>query len=947
MASSTSSAAMIINDTAKADHLAVSVGETSAPTVTSSAATTDHERQPLLPGSDATAQTKSAMAITTDRRDAKVNGADDGDDGSLPPSLRRARLCRIVGLTSLPAVAAWIALGVMYPDAVNPTKYEVAHSLFDVLLVDAIHLLLMTVVLQCTSPERQKRGLCSYGGCCRRQTAGGTVVAVGVKTPTAVKGGSSTSETPLLNYLFHFTVLFAIGLFSKVWVFAGWKKGGGDQLPMYQAVWSPVAFTISSVTCLLHVALLLGMSRIDFPSTTKLHFASLRKILRPYFIPTGVVNKIIVSVTVIVVLASRFSNIVAPLMMGRAVDRLTADPPEMPYTEVILFGVFSLLPTLFQELQEVLSAWVWRVAFAEVAEHTFRHVHALSLEWHLKKRMGNVVRAMDRGLNAAESLVGWVVLYMGPAFASACATFVLFVVHFDQPTVAAVTAFFLAFYCWLTYVLTMWKRKFNESMNTHDNEMHEKATDALINFETVKYFTNEEYEARNYAKSVRQFQSFSYAATASGAVLNFSQQTAIQLCTVLALLLSANVAMQHRYVTPPKGGTAASSGPGAGTFVSINLYLMQLFEPLSYLGSIYSWIIQAAVNMQNLSQLLAETPDIVDRAGAVPLRVIGEGSHTAAAAGAGAGGGMGVEFRNVTFKYPAQAIGQGLKQVSFNVAPGTTTAIVGHTGSGKTTISRLLFRFYEPQDGEVLVNGQRIQDVTQHSLRSAIGMVPQDTVMFNDSIRHNIGYGMPNATQREIEDVAQQAQILTFIQQLEKGWETVVGERGLKLSGGEKQRVAIARCLLKNPPIVVLDEATSALDNKTEKEVQLALACLRGRTTIIIAHRLTTVQNADQIVVLKGGRVVQRGRHEELLAQEKGEYAEMWFAQRNHEEVVAGADVEGAEGAAAAAPVVASSAAAVAPASPAGSATRPGGASFSGSSKFVHPELEPSDDDDE
>lgn len=303
----------------------------------------------------------------------------------------------------------------------------------------------------------------------------------------------------------------------------------------------------------------------------------------------------------------------------------------------------------------------------------------------------------------------------------------------------------------------------------------------------------------------------------------------------------------------------------AGGFVAIQLYIFNVFSPLSYLGTIYAGIMNATINMQNLSDLLGEEADVVDSRDAKDLVVE-------------SGKGCDIAFADVSFRYASQAEGQGLKNISFHVPAGTTTAIVGQTGSGKTTVSRLIFRFYDAQGGSVVVDGKDVRNLKQKSLRAAIGIVPQDTVMFNDTLRYNIAYGKADATQEEIEGAAERAQLTDFIRRLEKGWDTAVGERGLKLSGGEKQRVAIARCLLKNPPVVVLDEATSALDNKTEKEVQDALKSLAGRTTIVVAHRLTTVRHADQIIVMKQGVIVERGTHDELMAA-NGEYASMWNAQ--------------------------------------------------------------------
>jgi len=601
--------------------------------------------------------------------------------------------------------------------------------------------------------------------------------------------------------------------------------------------------------------------RVDYPPTLRLRSASVRQILKPYFVPEGFKNKLFVAASWVLMFAGKGCGVLSPIFLSRAVDQMNAKPPESPYLNIVIFGTLALVPRVFEEIQDIVVSNVWRIAYIEVADRTFRHVHSLSLEWHLQKKMGHVIRYMDRGMNAAQQLVAYVIMYIGPAVAVAVSAFAVFGTEFNQPRIAAVCFIFMAAYVWLTVVVTVWRKIFFTQMNVHDNDLHDKATDSLINFETVKYFTNEEYEAANYRVSVVEYQRNQRNSLVSVAALNITQASVMEYCRVAALVIAAQCVVHNE------------NGFTVGQFIAISTYLTMLFQPFQFLGSVYEMAVESLVDMQNLSDLLAQDPDLVDAPTAVPLIVE---RPTAVTGGHAA---VSVEFRNVVFHYPTQSANEGLQGISFMVPAGTTTAIVGTTGSGKTTITRLLFRFYDTLSGAVLVDGRDVKTLTQRSLRRHIGIVPQDTVLFNDTIRHNIRYGRPEATEEEVVAAARAAQLLPLIERLENGWDTIVGERGLKLSGGEKQRVAIARCLLKDPPVVVLDEATSALDNKTEKEVQMALGTLSGRTTIIVAHRLSTVQHADQIIVMSRGRILERGTYAELMASPTSEFYSMWHAQ--------------------------------------------------------------------
>eukprot|EP01060_Flectonema_neradi_P037884 TRINITY_DN7778_c0_g5_i1.p1 TRINITY_DN7778_c0_g5~~TRINITY_DN7778_c0_g5_i1.p1 ORF type:complete len:805 (+),score=125.05 TRINITY_DN7778_c0_g5_i1:53-2416(+) len=625
-------------------------------------------------------------------------------------------------------------------------------------------------------------------------------------------------------------------------------------------------------------------------------------ILRPYFLPKGLLNKLRAVLTWVSIIGAKICNIYIPLLMGKIVTDLTNG--HSATTAILTYCCVALLAKGLKEAQNVIYVKVKQVAFAEMAEHVFQHIHNLSLEWHLRKKMGQVIRSMDRGTAAADGIVTYLFLYLIPTILECIVTFAMFYAHFGKPDLAAICLLSFALYIILTSVVTAWRRRFRESMNHEDNDYHTKATDSLINFETVKYFTAEERERLSFVESVKGYQKYGVVIQVTLSALNLSQQAIIYGCLFSSLYVSSK--------------SVLDGSLKVGDFVAIQAYVMQLFTPLTFLGSVYNTVVMAFVNMQHLGDLLSETPDIQDRSDAVPLKlsmgVKGGREHVAVAVSVqdesngytsdssidesrhllnvndapetqlSSAKPLGlpklpIEFRDVFFRYPSADSGAGLQDISIKVDAGQKLAIVGETGCGKTTISRLLFRFYDLDKGQILINNQDISLVTQTSLRNAIGIVPQDTVLFNDTLKRNVMYGKPDATEEELMDVAKDAQLLQVVNKLPKGWDTQVGERGLRLSGGEKQRVAIARCLLKNPPIIVLDEATSALDSNTEKEILQVLQCLRGRTLVVIAHRLSTIQDSDKIVVVKDGRVVEEGTHQTLRGN-GGKYDAMWKVQQ-------------------------------------------------------------------
>ncbi|MEM7169671.1 MAG: ABC transporter ATP-binding protein/permease [Pseudomonadota bacterium] len=581
------------------------------------------------------------------------------------------------------------------------------------------------------------------------------------------------------------------------------------------------------------------------------HLRSLRHLL-PYLWPTDRPDlraRVIIAAALLIM--AKLANIYVPILLRNAVDALEKTPENLvvalPLGLLLAYGIARITALAFSELRDALFAKVAQHAIRQVALETFRHLLALSLRFHLERRTGGLSRALDRGAKSIEFLLFFVMFNVLPTIFEillVCGIlWYLFDWHF-----AAVPFLTVLAYVWLTFRLTEWRIKHRRQMNESDNDANTKVIDALINFETVKYFGNDRHEGDRYDDALRCYEDAAVRSRTSLSVLNSSQAVVIGMGIMAMMIMAA---------TGVVAGTMT-----VGDFVMINAYLIQISMPLNLLGTVYREIKQSLIDLEALFTLLHRGAEVEDKKDAIPLR---------AAQGE-------VHFENVVFGYDSRR--PILKDVSFRVPAGKTVAIVGPSGAGKSTISRILFRFYDVFSGQVTIDGQDVRDVTQDSLRAAIGIVPQDTVLFNDTIFYNIAYGRPGASRDEVEEVARLARIDEFIAGLPDGYETMVGERGLKLSGGEKQRVAIARTMLKSPSILLFDEATSALDSKTEQEIQQSLREVsQGHTTLIIAHRLSTVIEADEILVLEAGAIVERGRHDSLLLA-GGAYAQMWDRQQ-------------------------------------------------------------------
>ncbi len=547
---------------------------------------------------------------------------------------------------------------------------------------------------------------------------------------------------------------------------------------------------------------------------------------------------------------AKLAMVAMPWLLKDVVDYLDTSDHQavtLPLALLLGYGALRLAGAAFGELRDVIFAKVTQSAIRRVALKVFQHLHALSLRFHLERQTGGVSRDIERGARGISFLLNFMVFNILPTLLEIALVTVILLLNYDI-WFAIVTLGCVAAYIVWSLVVTEWRMRFRRHMNELDSRANTRAIDSLLNYETVKYFNNEQFEARRYDENLAQWEKAAIRNQTSLGLLNFGQGAIIAIGTTALLILAADGVVKGEMTL--------------GDLVLINAYLLQLFMPLNFLGFVYREIKHSLADMEKMFSLLENHPDVEDRPGAPPLRL--DGGE--------------IRFEGVKFGYDRER--PILKGIDFVVPPGQKVAVVGHSGAGKSTLSRLLFRFYEVDEGRILIDGQDIREVTQASVRQAIGIVPQDTVLFNDTIYYNIAYGRPDASREEVERAARMAHIHHFVESLPEGYETMVGERGLKLSGGEKQRVAIARTILKNPRILIFDEATSALDSKAEQAILQALGeVARHHTTLVIAHRLSTIVDADQILVMEQGRIVERGTHQSLLAEE-GLYAAMWRLQQ-------------------------------------------------------------------
>jgi len=587
---------------------------------------------------------------------------------------------------------------------------------------------------------------------------------------------------------------------------------------------------------------------------------TVRKLL-PYLWPQGEgAMKQRVVAAILCLVAAKSITVGIPYIYKEIIAVLSADDSLMeqaaivaPIFLIVGYGIARLASPAFGELRDAVFARVGQQTLRRIALEVFRHLHTLSLRFHLDRRTGGLSRVIERGTQGIDFLLRFMLFNILPTLLEICIVSVMMYVILDWRYAVATVVTIVA-YIAFTFSVTEWRIQFRREMNKQDTEANTKAIDSLLNFETVKYFGNEEHEASRFDKAMQRYEQAAVKNQTTLSGLNIGQNAIIAVGLVLVMMMSANDLVQGRH--------------GIDDFVFVNMLLAQMFMPLGFLGMVYREMKRSLIDMEAMFRLLAEPREIVDRPGAQPLHCTGGE----------------VRFENVQFAYdPRRTV---LHDISFTVPAGKTVAIVGHSGAGKSTISRLLYRFYDVRDGRILIDGQNISDVTQDSLRASIGIVPQDTVLFNDSVAYNIAYGNPSADPQAVEDAARLASIHDFIAAQPEGYDTNVGERGLKVSGGEKQRIAIARTIMKNPSILLLDEATSALDTNTEKDIQAALKRVsQDRTTLVIAHRLSTVVDADEIIVLDEGRIVERGTHAELVAIEGGAYLGMWQRQQEAVEV--------------------------------------------------------------
>ena len=589
----------------------------------------------------------------------------------------------------------------------------------------------------------------------------------------------------------------------------------------------------------------------DGPQPALGSMGTLRRFL-PYLWPAGEWGlRVRVVLAMASLVAAKVALMFVPIYYRDAIDALDINQGAavlvVPVGIILAYGGARVLSLAFGELRDALFARVGQRAIRTIALEVFRHLHALSLGYHLSRQTGGLSRSIERGTKAIEILLRFSLFSIVPTILELVLVFVILWRALDI-WVALVTIATVVIYIAYTMLVTEWRIKFRRAMNEEDSRANTRAIDSLLNYETVKYFGNEVHEARRFDSAMRGYEGASIKSQQSLALLNIGQAIIISVGLSAVMLMTA--------------GGIISGALTMGTFVMANTYLMQLYQPLGFFGFVYREIKQSLIDMEKMFDLLSEDPHVADSSGA-PLLEVDDAE---------------VSFEDVHFEYDERR--PILNGVSFRVSAGKTVAVVGPSGSGKSTIGRLLFRFYDVTGGSIRIDGQDIRGITQASLRAAIGVVPQDTVLFNDTIYYNIAYGKPGVTPAQVENAARMAHVHDFIMAMPDGYETIVGERGLKLSGGEKQRVAIARTVIKDPAILLLDEATSALDTHTEQEIQRNLREIsRGRTTLCIAHRLSTVVDADEILVLDGGRIVERGRHGELLTMD-GRYAEMWRRQQ-------------------------------------------------------------------
>jgi len=556
-------------------------------------------------------------------------------------------------------------------------------------------------------------------------------------------------------------------------------------------------------------------------------------------------------------LCAKLGNVGVPLLLKNLVDTMNIKPGDaqallvVPAALLLGYGLLRLSTSLFTELRELVFSKATEGASRKISLEVFRHLHALSLRFHLERQTGGMTRDIERGTRGVHSLISYSLYSIVPTLIEVTLVLSILAVKFDM-WFAWITLAALASYIVFTVTVTEWRTQFRKEMNELDSSAHSRAIDSLLNYETVKYFNNENFEARRYDENLERYRKAAIKSQRTLSLLNTGQQLIIAIGLVAMLWRATQGVVDGRMTL--------------GDLVMVNAFMIQLYIPLGFLGVIYREIKQSLTDLDKMFTLMEKEREIADEPGALPIQINASPA---------------VKFENVSFSYdPARPI---LKDVSFEIPPGKTVAVVGSSGAGKSTLARLLFRFYDVQKGQITIAGQDIKHVTQASVRQAIGIVPQDTVLFNDTVQYNIAYGQTGATRVQVEEAARSARIHDFITSTPLGYHTMVGERGLKLSGGEKQRVAIARTLLKNPPVVIFDEATSALDSSNERAIQAELrATAQNKTTLVIAHRLSTVVDVHEILVMEDGCIVERGTHVELLALD-ATYARMWALQQSAE----------------------------------------------------------------